>query len=141
MTSHPLTLRIAAGVTAATTLLGVLSLPAVVGAAPPAEAAARAETVPGRVVVSWERGTSAAERAEIRGRHGAEVAERVDALGVEVLRVPPHAAERVIAALGRQDGVAFAEPDFVMASAASDPELRPALGPAQQHRRRRHRRP
>lgn len=97
--------------------------------AEPAPAATESpDVLAGRIAVTWEPGTSAADRSAIRSRHGLEGEESYDAIGVEVVSVPDHAVERVTEALRRQPGVASAEPDFVMARTTNDPGYRDLWG-------------
>lgn len=103
----------------------LIAVPATASAAEPtgpmSAAAAAPEVVAGRIVVTWQPGTSAADRSEVRNRHGLQREESHDAIDVEVVSVPDHAVERVSDALRRQPAVATAEPDFVMERTTNDP--------------------
>lgn len=106
----------------------LVAMPATASAAEPTAptpaASPAPEVVAGRIVLTWQPGTSAADRSEIRDRHGLQREESHDAIDVEVVRVPDHAVERVTEALRHQPGVVSAEPDFVMAGTTNDPGYR-----------------
>lgn len=123
---HPVVIaRARTWAVAALLAASLVAVPATASAAEPTAptpaASAAPEVVAGRIVVSWQPGTSAADRSEVRNRHGLQREESHDAIGVEVVSVPDHAVERVSEALRRQPGVASAEPDFVMARTTNDP--------------------
>ncbi|MBA2514118.1 MAG: S8 family serine peptidase, partial [Solirubrobacterales bacterium] len=80
--------------------------------APPATAAA-ADFAPGRVVVGFEPGTDAGERADVRADADATLLSTVSGPKEQVLNIDGD-PERVAAALEQRPEVSFAEPDFVV---------------------------
>ena len=86
------------------------------GVAPPdtVDIAGVEDTVPGRVLVRFTPGASAAARQRALNAAGAEQESTIEQIGVMVTRVPEHAMERVLAALQRNPLVEFAELDTVV---------------------------
>ncbi len=112
-------------------LAGLPSGPA--AAAPPSHAADGHRAVPGEILVGYDAGASASDRARARGRAGAELVETVvagdiDTTVVELVRVPPSTdrsqAQRDIAA---DPVVAFSEPNYVVTKDATGVSTDPYL--------------
>lgn len=82
-------------------------------AAPASALAAGDAVVPGRVVVGFEDGASAADRAAAREAAGASLVRTLGDAREQLVRVPG-GARTAAAELARRDGVAYAEPDFVV---------------------------
>ena len=123
---HPrIRVRAVAGAAAVAMIAtGVLASTAAAAPAPPATPAAPVTepvTVPGQVVVRWDDDATASERAAVRRAVGAELDVRFAASDVDVLDVPEHAQDRVIAALQRHGAVDVAEPEHVVQVATNDP--------------------
>jgi subtilisin family serine protease len=78
------------------------------------EPAASGTFAPGRVLVRFRSDTSRAARSQVVRSVGATTAGAIPDLGVEVLRVPDGAEQRVVAALERSGKVSFAERDGVV---------------------------
>ena len=111
------------------TLLSSVAVPGVAAAQPPTDVVRGAEVVPGRAVIAWDETVSPSQRAEVLARHGLRVERRFDTIDVEVVAAPG-AVGRVTAALNREAGVAFAEPDYVIQPTSDAPALPddPAFG-------------
>lgn len=67
---------------------------------------------PDRVLVTFHPGTPAAEVARAHGRAGAQLVEGIDAIGVQVVAVPPGTVLDRVALYQRNPNVKFAEPDY-----------------------------
>lgn len=105
-------------------------------ASAPAPAATRGPVgstfVPGRLLVRFQTGTSAAEQATVVRGVGATDAGSIRDLGVHVVEVPTGAEQRVADALLRTGKVAYAERDSVVRVTAvpNDPMWAQQWGPA-----------
>lgn len=73
--------------------------------------AARATAIPGEVVVRYEPGTGAADRARARAGSGATLVRRMRLPRTELLKVRPAAITTAVADLRRRMDVAWAEPN------------------------------
>jgi thermitase len=74
----------------------------------------------GRILVQFEPGTGAAERAAVHRRQGGTPLGVIPGIGVEVVAVPARAEEARAAGYARNPHVTFAEPDY-LAYALEDP--------------------
>jgi subtilisin family serine protease len=93
---------------------------AVLGLAVPATALADAGYVPDQVIVHYDGGATAADRADARAQVGGRVAETLPVPSTQVVRVDP--AESVLqaaATLETDPAVAYAEPDWIYTPAAT----------------------
>ena len=102
------------------------ALAATVLAAGATAAPAGADVVPGEVIVRFADGTTPAERTAARAAAGAGLERRLPVPGAQLLRLPTGASVRgAVAALERQDGVAYAEPNAErrLAAVPADPLL------------------
>lgn len=105
-------------------LLGAMALPAGASAAP----ASTGDEVPGRILVKFAPGASAAAKSAARSAVGASRIKSIPQLGVDVLKVPATASATALARLQRNPNVAYAESDRVAkleatAVSANDPDF------------------
>jgi subtilisin family serine protease len=116
-----LTPRVVTPVARRAAALAAAALAAAAGAAP-----AGADVVPGEVIVRFADGATAAQRTAARAAAGAGLDRRLPVPGAQLLSLPAGASVRgAVAALERQDGVAYAEPNAErrLAAVPSDPLL------------------
>jgi subtilisin family serine protease len=104
--SHRVTLR-----NAAAFLLAVLVLALGLPAAAEARQSAASDEVPGRLLVKFSPGASAATKSAARSAIGATKIKSIPQLGVDVLKVPATASATALARLSRNPNVQYAEHD------------------------------
>ncbi len=91
-------------------LLCALAVPAAAGAKP----APTSHVVPGRILVKFAPGASAAAKSAARSAVGATTIKSIPQLGVDVLRVPAKTSATALARLQRNPNVAYAEADGIL---------------------------
>jgi len=69
--------------------------------------------VPGQVLIKFKDGVLQAEKDNLLRNNQVQVANKLDALGVLVLRVPEVAEEKVVAALSKNPHIEYAELDYL----------------------------
>lgn len=80
--------------------------------------------VPGRILVQPRPGLPEAALEKILKAHGGKSVERIEAIGVHIVQLPPNASEKAVAALlSKNKHLKFAEPDMLVKpdAAADDP--------------------
>lgn len=111
--SSPSRVPIVSVLVLAALVIGVL-LPAAAAGAASRPPVAAADVAADRLLVRFATGTPAHARAAARHDAGATELESIDQLGVDVWKVPAHAAARALAGLQRNPHVAYAEQDAVV---------------------------
>jgi subtilisin family serine protease len=81
--------------------------------APATASAQAAETVPGHVIVAFDRGASAADRTEARSDAGAQIVEGLGVPGLQLLEVDG-SVSRAIDTLEQHAGVRYAVPNLIV---------------------------
>ena len=69
--------------------------------------------VPGRIVVKFKEGLSAAHMAQLHASQGATVVAEVPQIGAQILSVPSDEVEAKLAAFKADPSVEYAEPDYI----------------------------
>ncbi|MGH2628471.1 MAG: S8 family serine peptidase, partial [Anaerolineales bacterium] len=81
----------------------------------PTPGPAPAPFVPDEILVHFRPGVTASEQALIRDQNGATLRRTVRNLDIQVLGLPPGlSVERAVGVFGRNPGVEFAEPNFIL---------------------------
>ncbi|MCK5630561.1 MAG: peptidase S8, partial [Nanoarchaeota archaeon] len=76
-----------------------------------------AKYTPGELLIKFKAGVSNEKAKEICARHGAYVDGEVTQIGVKLIKVPEHALETVMSALGNNPNIEFVEPNFIVKAA------------------------
>jgi subtilisin family serine protease len=103
------------------TLFSVVAAGASQAASGNAASGNAAEHVPGRLLVSYQPGTTPDQAAAAESAAGAHLSSTIDALGVRVLAMPADRTDHALAALSRNPHVGYVEYDFVARAAAVTP--------------------
>ena len=124
MTPHRLSTRLVSSTAVALLVIGSAATAASAGAVPEPTASASmsaSPTIPGQIAVTWTPGSTSAERAAVRSRHGLSTEERFGEVDIEVVHVPDSDAPGIAAALRGEPAVELAEVDRLVAGATNDP--------------------
>lgn len=105
---------------AALVALGLLALPAPAGAATPAATPPAATAVPGELIVLFEEGVDASERAVARDRAGADFERGLGLPGAQIVAVNG-SLDDAAARLERQPAVRYAVPNLTVSARAQAP--------------------
>ena len=106
---------------------GLMHLPAASASPDPHASSTAAAAVPGELLVGYVDGATSDDRARARGRAGAEardevVQDRADRNAVELVRLPQGKdRDQAVAELESDPAVAYAEPNWVLTTAVTDP--------------------
>ncbi len=76
-----------------------------------------AEFAPDQILVKFKAGTVDNAKNKVHAKHGGQVIGEIEAIGVQVVKVPSGKVLDKVTAYGGEDAVAFAEPDYMVEAA------------------------